>query len=242
MQIMEALITGEVMRLSLPAANEEVISGVPWGRFDELFTPAFWHSQAWQHSFLGTYEKFQLGRSLKEEVAACLLGGYGMRAEIGLAAYCRVRDVGFLEYTPSDIEIEKALCSPFMLGNRKWHYRFPRQKARHLSSCLKQLVNFVESENDLELRNQLMSLNGIGPKTASWIVRNYRHSDSVAIIDVHILRAGRLAKIFKAEETPQLSYFKLEKIFLDFANAIEAKASILDNLIWDFMRKLNRHS
>src|ERR1043165_610487 len=33
--------------LELPAACEEVLPGVPWGRFDVTFTPAFWATRAW---------------------------------------------------------------------------------------------------------------------------------------------------------------------------------------------------
>jgi endonuclease III len=39
------------------------------------------------------------------------------------------------------------------------------------------------------MRQLLLSIEGIGPKTASWIVRNVMGSDDVAIIDIHILRA-----------------------------------------------------
>ena len=43
------------------------------------------------------------------------------------------------------------------------------------------------------LRDWLLAIPGIGPKTASWIVRNRTGSSAVAIIDVHILRAGTSA-------------------------------------------------
>jgi hypothetical protein len=50
MQRMLALADGgHVAALSLPPADAEVLPGVRWGRFDDLFTPAYWHGQAWQH-------------------------------------------------------------------------------------------------------------------------------------------------------------------------------------------------
>src|ERR1035437_7715890 len=113
MQVMFATLQGKFRHLRLPPPEEDVLPGIPWGRFDELFTPAFWRGQAWQHETLGTYTCLRLGRTLKEETAACLLGGYGMRAELGLAAYRRVRDSGFCEVSPSVQSVEEALSKPF---------------------------------------------------------------------------------------------------------------------------------
>jgi hypothetical protein len=71
---MYAHIAGEVRELTLPPVHEEVLPGLPWGAFDELMTPAYWRGQAWQHTESGTFCDFRLGRTLQEEVAACLLG------------------------------------------------------------------------------------------------------------------------------------------------------------------------
>ncbi|MDZ3993341.1 hypothetical protein PspTeo4_24872 [Pseudomonas sp. Teo4] len=40
------------------------------------------------------------------------------------------------------------------------------------------------------LRDWLLELPGIGYKTASWVARNWLDADDVAILDIHILRAG----------------------------------------------------
>src|SRR3954463_6907536 len=91
MQVMHAIISGAPRQRLLPEATDQVLPGVVWGAFDELLTPAFWLGQAWQHEALGTFSDLRLGRSLVEELAACLLGGFGMPAELGLAAYRRLR-------------------------------------------------------------------------------------------------------------------------------------------------------
>jgi endonuclease III len=41
-----------------------------------------------------------------------------------------------------------------------------------------------------------MSLPGIGPKTASWIARNWLDADDVAILDIHIMRVGQVIGLF----------------------------------------------
>ena len=48
-------------------------------------------------------------------------------------------------------------------------------------------------QEPLSLREFLLQLHGIGYKTASWIVRNFTGSDDVAIVDIHLRRAGVIA-------------------------------------------------
>jgi len=238
MQTMYGFINGALQQLDLPDPDEMVIPGIPWGVFDELFTPAYWRGQAWQHELIGTYARLRLGRNLVEEVSACLLGGFGMKAEIGLAAFARLRDWGLLSGTPSMSELESALAEPFSIHGISRRYRFPRQKARYLSECLKRLETFSEPLDDAALRDRLAELPGIGLKTASWIVRNYRGSNRVAVIDVHIMRAGRHIDLFSAHIEPQRHYRALEESFLRFAAALGVAAGMLDGLIWDYMRRM----
>jgi thermostable 8-oxoguanine DNA glycosylase len=237
MQTMYGFINGALRQLDLPDPDEMVIPGIRWGVFDELLTPAYWRGQAWQHEMIGTYARLRLGRNLVEEVAACLLGGFGMKAEIGLAAFARLRDRGLLLGTPSMSELESALAEPFSIRGASRRYRFPRQKARYLSACLKRLETFSEPLDDAAFRDRLAELPGIGLKTASWIVRNYRGSNRVAVIDVHILRAGRHIDLFSPDLEPQRHYRALEESFLRFAAAIGVAAGMLDGLIWDYMRR-----
>ena len=238
MQVMYAVIDGRTRTLRLPAPGALVLPGMTWGPFDVLLTPAYWRGQTWQYQLLGRYSNLRLGRTLAEEVAACLLGGYGMPAELGLAAYARLRDRGLLVGQPSPEAVEALLMEPFTTAHGKRRYRFPRQKARYLTACLQRLATFDEPRGDIEFREALAALPGIGLKTASWITRNYRGSNDVAIIDVHILRAGRALRLFPADWVPQHHYRQLEARFLLFARAIETPASLLDGVMWDHMRRL----
>ena len=131
------------------------------GGVDELSTPAYWAGQAWQHAMLRTYEDLSLGRSLAEELAACLLGGYGMPAAVGLMAYKRVRELGLLEIKPADVTIEAVLSEPVFVDGRNWTYRFPRQKAKFLSQCLQRLDEIDTTSDDIAFRNQLTRLPGM---------------------------------------------------------------------------------
>ena len=111
MQIMYARIDGDLQHLELPDSEEMVLPGIRWGAFDELLTPAFWRGQAWQHEKLGTYERLRLGRNLAEEVAACLLGGFGMKAEIGLAAFYGCVIEGFSKVLLPHVNLSLSLPS-----------------------------------------------------------------------------------------------------------------------------------
>ena len=168
-----------------------------------------------------------------------MLGGHGMPAELGLAAYRRLRNRGLLRAIPTETALEAALSEPFSTARgASRHYRFPRQKARYLAGCLEALRSINPPDGDVALRTRLLELPGIGPKTASWIVRNHRGSDRVAIIDIHILRAGRHVGLFPSSWQPPRDYFRLEAAFLELAAALKVRASLLDALIWDYMRRL----
>jgi N-glycosylase/DNA lyase len=90
-------------------------------------------------------------------------------------------------------------------------------------------------EKDVELRTWLLEIKGIGMKTASWITRNWTGSNSVAIIDIHIWRAGQLIGLFHGQR-PERDYIEMEDLFVRFAHGIRMKTSTLDAVIWSQMR------
>ena len=235
-----ALPTASGVRwISLPAPDAEVLPGVRWGAFDVLFTPAFWAGRAHVHAGDAGIASYRLGSTLREEVAACLLGGYGIPAEVGLAAYDRLRASGLLSGQPCAGTLEDMLTAPLRVCGRSVRYRFAKQKARYLAACLEVLGDAPTlPEDDCGLRDYLMKLPGLGPKTALWITRNWTGSDCVAIVDVHICRACVVAGVFPQGSTPSRNYFALEQRFLAFSEAIGARPSILDNLMWQTMRKI----
>jgi thermostable 8-oxoguanine DNA glycosylase len=125
------------------------------------------------------------------------------------------------------------LQRPLNLGNRSVRYRFARQKARYLAQALAKLDrDDFEGLRDQALRDALLALPGIGYKTASWITRNWLDSDAVAILDIHIVRAGLLAGFFDPSLSVERHYSRLEAQFLTFSEGLGVRASELDAVIW----------
>src|ERR1044072_2659904 len=236
-QTITAKLNGCTQTLVLPGPEAEVCPGVYWGHYHALFTPAYWKALCWLEQEKDYYKLHRLGESIVEEISACLLGGYGIPAQVGLAAFHRLRDSGLLLTTPSSKDIFEVLSQPLKLNNRMIHYRFARQKSDYLSSALRRLTNSAPPAHDaLRIRSWLLEFDGIGYKTASWITRSWRDSDHVAIIDIHIQRAGLLMSLYNPKHAPAKDYIEMEDKFLDFANKIEVRASQLDALIWQEMK------
>lgn len=231
-------VGSNLIMVPLPCPQSEVLPGIPWGHAAELFTPAFWKYQANVRQAEGQYTQHSLGRSLLEEVAVCLLGGFGMPAELGLAAFQRLRKLELLDGLASGVEIETALSEPFLISGRTRKYRFPKQKSRYVSTALAQLRETNLPMMAVPLRDMLTSLPGIGPKTASWIVRNHLGADDVAILDIHIIRAGLHLGLFGNRSNPTKHYYEMERRFLEFCEALDEPASVVDAIMWDYMRRL----
>jgi thermostable 8-oxoguanine DNA glycosylase len=237
MQTVRVIAGDEIEILKLPAPADEVLPQVPWGKYDVLFTPAFWAARVWLLQNQKRFSTFRLGSSLREEAAACVLGGYGIRAEIALAAFDRLRTRGLLVSGVAEAEIQQALFEPMLLGDRLVRYRFAKQRAERLAAVLTELDN-VAYEDDRMLRMELLRLPGVGPKTASWIVRNHLGSDEVAILDIHVVRACVAARVFPRQVNLNRDYFDLEDRFLEFAVALDARPSVLDSVMWHHMRHI----
>jgi N-glycosylase/DNA lyase len=239
-QVAFGIIDGEVKELSLPDPGEKVMEGVTWGEFGTFFTPAFWVVQAWLDGSQKRYSAYKLGDSLQEEVAACLLGGHGIPSEVGLAAFRTLRDKGLLRKDSLTLEeLTVALREPLNIGGRDVHYRFWKQKSKYLWESLQAISQSELPKDHRAFRDWLIAkLPGVGPKTASWITRNWLSSDEVAIIDIHIQRAGMHAGFFDKNLSVDRNYSQMEERFLQFARAVGVRAAVLDTLIWRQMKDL----
>ena len=230
----------QIERTYLPDPSDLVLPGIKWGQFHKFFTPAYWFTQVFASEKQGLPESTRLGKTLAEEIAACILGGYGMRAELGLLAFRRLKKEGIFSDTPTKKHIVSLLEKPLIVGNRSLRYRYPHKRGHYIFAALDKLAKENPPNDDNTFREWLLDFEGIGPKTASWITRNWLGSDFVAIIDVHVRRAGILLGIFREEMQPSRHYTNMEQIFLEFASAIHVKASILDAVIWSHMRRMRR--
>ncbi|MFY7003549.1 8-oxoguanine DNA glycosylase [Acinetobacter pittii] len=220
--------------VEFPDATCEVIPGLKWGAIETFLSPAYWAFQVYSQRLTGSKINYKLGTTLKEEVGACLLGGHGIPAQVGIAAYSHLKNKGiFSEIESSEQDIYNLLAEPIDLDGKKVKYRFARQKAKYLADAMDQLSQDIPSfKSGQELRNWLLNISGIGLKTASWIARNWLDADDVAILDIHILRAGILGGFFSKNLSIEKNYLELEEQFLTFSKGLGINASELDAVIW----------
>jgi thermostable 8-oxoguanine DNA glycosylase len=239
MQFFTFLKNGIELSVQLPAPDTELVPGVNWGTPCALFTPAYWYAQYLMRGAANTTSgEHRIGQTFAEEMTACILGGYGIPAEIGLAAFCRLREESLISDLCTDQQLlERRLQAPLCVMGRSVKYRFWRQKAKYLSVAYSAIkTQEFPTDDALMLRTKLMALPGVGPKTASWIVRNWLGSDQVAILDVHVVRAGLLMNLFSPQDDVRKNYPCMEAKFITFSRALGVPTSGLDALIWKMMR------
>jgi N-glycosylase/DNA lyase len=234
MQSIWAGYGAEARLLELPDSDEEVVRGVRWGAPDRPGTPAYWAVRC--HWNAEETPSFACGAStLVEEIGFCLLGGFSVTFEANMAAFewLRRHRIFDLQASATEGRILELLSQPLEVRGRPRRYRFPNQRARRIAAMRRRMTEAPpDASSPKGLRGHLMAFEGIGPKTASWIVRNHLGSDEVAIIDVHVLRACRRMSLFPDEISLPRDYEALEERFLDFAKAIKVRSSLLDAIMW----------
>lgn len=223
------------IQMALPSPDANIMAGVKWGAVEAFPTAAYWVYQVLLRRFEGNMVEYKLGHSLVEEVGACLLGGHGIPASVGLAAYERLRTMGAFLHAPTEAQLLDWLTEPLEVHGRKIRYRFAAQKAKYLAAALPRVKDAPQTETGRVLRDWLIQLPGIGYKTASWITRNWMRADDVAILDIHILRAGRAIGLFADELTVEKHYLEIEALFLEFSRQLDLRPSELDAVIWHEM-------
>lgn len=238
-QVLNYWIGDTEYRRDLPDAEDEVLAGVRWGEPWALFTPAYWVSQMWMGG-LDHAERapYRARGSLDEELVFCLLGGYGITAELATAAFEACRHAELISRRDaSEAAWAKCLGQALSVNGRATKYRYPQQKARFLAGAMAYLCqNSMDTYKGRDLRDALLKIRGVGPKTAGWVARNYLDTDDVAILDIHLVRAGILCGLFTPDQRVERDYFAMETRFIDFCHALDVRPAVLDCLIWDQMR------
>lgn len=225
--------TGAI-QVELPAAEAELLPGVRWGAVDAFPSPAYFAFQVLARRLVGRPPQYSLGRTLAEEVGACLLGGHGIPGQVGIAAYQHLRRQGAFEphRCATAQQLESWLREPIVVQGRRVQYRFAAQKAKYIAQAMALLKDAPNLTTGRALRDWLVNLPGVGLKTASWVARNWLHADDVAILDIHIMRVGQLAGLFPKSMTVERHYLLLEELFLQFSAALDVRPSELDAVIW----------
>lgn len=217
---------------------EEVIPGVIRGEPEWHLSASYWARLA--HDWDGNSVLFRQPDCLVEEVIFCLLGGFGIKAEANIAAFRLLKRVGVtnLKNDWAEADIRALLKRRLRVNGGYQRYRFPNQRARRIVLALRRLREGRTPTDPISLREYLIDFDGIGPKTASWIVRNWLCSDDVAILDIHVIRACQRIGVFYPHHRVPRDYNEMEERFIEFASAISVRPSKLDALMWSTMRKL----
>ena len=207
---------------------------VEWGSYDVLGTAAFWVDQTVRESYAERVAAMANGTDFETELVYCLLGGFGVTAELAHAA-CQVV-LKMISENPNLTadDIERRLREPLPGGIGR--YRFPRQRAQRIAAALGHTREHTPPDAPIALRSYLLGLNGVGPKTAGWIVRNLTGSAEVAIIDIWLIRALTSIGIFKPDWRVERHYGKYEEAFLQYAAHGNVQPGALDLCIWQQAR------
>ena len=228
-----------LLHIELPSEDEEVLPNVRWGNAAGFPTVAYWMLRIIESRLTNATIQYKLGGTLLEEIGACLLGGHGIPAENGLAAYEHMRKKGaFSGQLHSPEQLLEWLSEPIHLSGKTFKYRFAKQKSSYIYSAIQRLLeNDAPTKSGQALRDWLLDIKGVGLKTASWITRNWLDADDVAILDIHIYRAGLLGGFFNDNMTVEKHYLELEDRFIELAKSMEVKTSELDSLMWFEMQQ-----
>lgn len=222
------------LQRELPDPHHLLLTGVRWGAVEEFPTPAYWTQQALRRRLerQDATAPAASGRSLAEEVGASLLGGPGIPAAVGLAAFARIRERGaFVQPGVCELTLTAWLSEPLHVEGKALGFRFAAQKARHLAAVMPALLSAPDFEAGQDVRNWLMELPGVGPKTASAIVRGWSASEDVALLDVHLLRVGQVMGLFSRKLTVERHYLEAEARLLKLCAAMDVRPSELEAVV-----------
>jgi N-glycosylase/DNA lyase len=184
------------------------------------------------------------------ELLFCLLGGHAVSYELARSAteVCDRLDVFASGWAPDELEarlsseLSAAQFLPLKRDGTPRRYRYPRRKAHLVVRARSWLLERPALTRDLPLldderdrRAYVCGCPGIGPKTASWLLRNLGYAHKLAVLDVHVLRAMVTAGVLPSTRLPQ-DYEQIEASYLAWCEEIEASPAAFDLFLWEFQR------
>jgi N-glycosylase/DNA lyase len=189
----------------------------------------------------------------RRELLFCLLGGHGVLYELAFSATDRLADLGVLaQGGPSGDALERMVAhelkqpqfAPARANGSPRRYRYPSRKAELLKqagdwikrAAMDNLVASIHAEeNEGDRRRFMCTCPGVGPKTASWFLRNAGYATHLAVLDVHVLRAltaaGRLGEYLLPRD-----YERVEGYFLGWCEDLKALPAAFDLFLWELQR------
>lgn len=187
---------------------------------------------------------------LHDELLFCLLGGFGVSFELASSASVCLKTLQPFEASWSSTNLEqRLLCelrlpqfAPRCADGSLRRYRFPAQRSKTIVKAREWLLaqadlleTLIAFERDAKRRAYLCDCPGVGPKTASWILRNLGLSSHLAIIDIHVARALKAAHKIDDHRLPR-DYELVERAFLDWCEELNAPANAFDLFLWEWER------
>lgn len=192
------------------------------------------------------------------ELVACILGSQ-VPFELAQAAGERLEEQGLLHacmaghsYEQLETQLRTALNEPLSViagrsrGSRR--YRYPQLRAAHISRTAASIYGrghslaslLRASHDDYAARSTLVATTvGIGPKQASLFLRNIGYTDSLAILDTHVL--NYLSLVGVVQRTPKTvsklqDYSVIEGRMKEYASGLRLNLGCLDTAVWVTMR------
>ena len=189
--------------------------------------------------------------AIHEELLFCLLGGFGVSYELNRSAaeaiaeldpFCVALDDATLRCV-LESRLSKPRFEPRRSDGSLRRYRFPARKAKLIVDARRWLRSHVSLSESLEAmqcerdrRAFLCTCPGVGPKTASWLLRNVGLATELAILDVHLLRAlTNSGRIRSAVRLPR-DYEEVEQAFLGWCDELNADPAAFDLFVWEWQR------
>jgi len=194
---------------------------------------------------------------LWDELCLCILSS-NVPSEMARSAYLQLQAKGLLDTESlgnlSKNEIAHELGRPIYLPRRRngqfRRYRFPNVRASNIVRTHDVLYQqgpeikgiLLEDSSDMVRELLARTLPGIGMKEASHFLRNVKYSDSLAIIDSHVIRflEENLGLPLEFKGTNGLSlggYIELENVLKQISANLEIRLGVLDMAIWNSMRE-----
>ncbi len=187
---------------------------------------------------------------LRRELLFCLLGGHGITFEMSRSALAVIEDLDIFVSQRHHSSLQEELAAlldqprydPPRADGSPRRYRFPRRKAALICKArawvlaegsLSEQLRVRDSEQ--ERRAWLLGCPGLGAKSASWLLRNTGWAQSLAILDIHVLRAMTDAGVISGARMPA-EYEAVERCFLDWCERLDAAPGVFDLFLWEWQR------
>lgn len=190
-------------------------------------------------------------RVVRRELVGCILSSQvpyisAQRWTDAIASAGYLDDEWWSRQRPSGFRagIRRVLLGRSRYSRALGRYRFANVRSGHIASALDANIDVLfqrprPRRSAARVRAELVrEVAGLGPKTASMLLRNLAISLDVAVLDRHVLRYMRLAGLLETSRLPRSlrEYEEIESRLIWYASALGYHAGCLDWSIWATMK------